>query len=469
MTTDFLKTQISGTIESIEKRRYSLKVNGIIESDDVVLQQFMSELRTLKNEYVKKMHVNEDGTPKEITQKDLGKGLVWVAYLSHTNRISSKDRNTVIDKLYEYYSGGHNDYSFANMFKLGMERRTEISSLASDNSIVIEDGSSRNNGERIRSDYRTYISDEFSKMDIRTITPEVLQEYSIQMLRDFYNTRGRKVKKKAFRENYRLVLNIAFDYASSQNICPNFVRDIAKFNPDKYLKLLDCNKKPTENVIFNKEQLDAMSEEIRQRFQQTHKYGICYSNGYMFLFARYTGLRIGEECALEKEDIDWDNNRIHVNKQQLCDKETDEYFVANYTKSENERGEIVDGRYVPLLPETREILLEMYEKQKQAGIKSKYVFANPDGSWIKKESQYTQFLERLSRKFGYKISNHHAIRKYFNSYVLIPAGIEVADRAKIMGHSIETNQNNYTFEHHDYCERSYAKLTNAKNAGNTGE
>ena len=92
------------------------------------------------------------------------------------------------------------------------------------------------------------------------------------------------------------------------------------------------------------------------------------------------------------------------------------------------------------------------------GIESEYVFANLDGSWIKSDTHYQKFLQRLSRKFGYEISNNHAIRMYFNSYVLIPAGVEVADRARILGHSPEVNLKFYTFESRDYCENAYNSI-----------
>ena len=69
-----------------------------------------------------------------------------------------------------------------------------------------------------------------------------------------------------------------------------------------------------------------------------------------------------------------------------------------------------------------------------------------------------QFLKRLCRKLKIPITNNHAIRMYFNSYVMIPAGIPVTDRAKILGHSPEINLKNYSFEDRSYCSKSAEKL-----------
>ena len=111
------------------------------------------------------------------------------------------------------------------------------------------------------------------------------------------------------------------------------------------------------------------------------------------------------------------------------------------------------------------MLFELFKKQKEVGIKSEFVFANIDGSIICK-SQYEQFVRRLTKRLNLEVNCHYAIRKYFNSFILIPAGIDVADRARIMGHSVETNLKYYTYEHLNYCDMSYEKLVSARNTSN---
>ena len=41
-----------------------------------------------------------------------------------------------------------------------------------------------------------------------------------------------------------------------------------------------------------------------------------------------------------------------------------------------------------------------------------------------------------------------------NSNVLIPMGISSADRAKLLGHSVETNEKNYSFAQKDYVNNA---------------
>ena len=46
----------------------------------------------------------------------------------------------------------------------------------------------------------------------------------------------------------------------------------------------------------------------------------------------------------------------------------------------------------------------------------------------------------------------------FNSNVLLPMGISVADRAALLGHSIETNINHYSYADKNYLENVRDRL-----------
>ena len=82
--------------------------------------------------------------------------------------------------------------------------------------------------------------------------------------------------------------------------------------------------------------------------------------------------------------------------------------------------------------------------QKGKGIASEYVFCNADGEWVKMNA-YESCLRRFMRSMGYSVTNNHAFRMSLNSNSLIPKGIPVADRARLLGHSVETNLRHYSF------------------------
>lgn len=64
------------------------------------------------------------------------------------------------------------------------------------------------------------------------------------------------------------------------------------------------------------------------------------------------------------------------------------------------------------------------------------------------------------KRLGLKRTNNHAIRMYFNSYVLIPKGFNVSERAQYLGHSEEVNLKHYTFvdEKETLLDKAEARL-----------
>ena len=450
----------------LENTIRSARINGIIWADDVVLLNTMNNrLRTMKTEYVNKNHITEDGMPRKISELTSGGKHFFVTYCAGKKKIKSSTLDGLYDKLYVFYSNDDkNYYSFGNMFQLALEQKKLSKGLTGD--ILTDDASKHNTIYKIERDYKRYIDGNFAKQDIRDLTPLIIKEYTFSKLNQINADLGHKISQKAF-SSYKGILNLTFGYADERNICTNFIDNKSKFKNRDFANLYDSSKKPVEEKVFSIEQICEMTEEIESRFKNTIKYGTCYTDGYMFKFSKLTGLRVAELCALLKSDLNFDNDFIHVHAQQLKKSGTQIYEYKPYTK--DEKGNSKGGRLVPLLPEAKALILELFEKQQIVGIDSEYVFANPDGSWIKSDTHYQKFLQRLSKKFGYPIHNNHAIRMYFNSYVLIPAGIDVVTRAKILGHSVEVNLRNYTFEDRKYCDNAYKSLcTLFEEQGTTG-
>lgn len=443
-------------IKKIEIASHNAIFSDIIGEDDVVLRETMnSRLRTFKIEYVKKMHVTETGEPRKICQKSYGKddGSYWITYLPDKRRLKCSTKQGLFEKLYEYYSGDRNNPTFGRLFEEAMEQRKRMKGITDTSA---GSASSQNTITRNYQDYEKYIDSGLANKNILEVTPSYLKEYTIDMLNRLNKINNKKIRKKAFQNNYKGILNIVFDYAEENGLCVNFVRNRNKFKDSDFSCLFDSSKKGADKKAYSPEEIEILDREVERRMNNPTKYGSCYTNGYMFKLAKLTGMRAAELSSLKKEDIVFDLKRIHVHSQQLKIKETLEYAYADYTK--NERGNAQGGRYVPLLPEAEKYLKKLFRLQDELGIDSEWVFTDEDGNWVKNDTQYIQFLKRMSRHFGLGITNNHAIRMYFNSYVLIPAGIMVTDRAKILGHSPEVNLHNYSFEDRKYCENAGNKI-----------
>ncbi|MCR4815474.1 MAG: tyrosine-type recombinase/integrase [Lachnospiraceae bacterium] len=436
--------------------------------DDVVLQGLMNVLCTLKKEYVLKNHVNKNGTPKRIEQKIHDGKTVWVTRLKDGSKKTALTEERLYDKLFTIYAvedpninldefkslDNNHNYSVRAIFKKAFAEKAESFGFTETTEGTV---SSVNTLDRYRQDYDRFIDENFAKEDIRFLQPNDIKKYCIETLNRLHSETGEFVKYKAFKDHFKAVLRLIWGYADEHDICSDIISNRNKFKTDDFKKLLDCSKPKAEEKAFDLKEIELIDEEIGKRMGQPGKYGICYTNGYMFRLSRWTGMRVGELGSLKWSDINFSKKTIHVHTQQLKNHKTYEVINVPWTKAE--QGNPSGGRFIPMFPQTIAILEELKEKQQLAGIKSEYVFANPDGSFISVDSQYIQFLQRISKKFGFGISNNHAIRIYFNSYVLVPAGVSLPNRAKILGHSEEVNLKYYTFEDREYLVDVNIKVT----------
>jgi len=167
------------------------------------------------------------------------------------------------------------------------------------------------------------------------------------------------------------------------------------------------------------------------------------------LFAIETGVRVGELCALKWADIL--EKSIHIHAQQLTKTEKGKKVYYYDTCTKNEKGISQDGREFPLTKKIAELLAEIKSLQEELHIDSEFIFCHEDGDWIKTNA-YETFLRRLCQSKGFQVTNNHALRMSLNSNVLLPMGVSVADRAAMLGHSIQTNLMFYSFAQKDYLD-----------------
>lgn len=155
-----------------------------------------------------------------------------------------------------------------------------------------------------------------------------------------------------------------------------------------YYKDCDLTVAKPEQKILSQEEIELLKAEVRKRMRYDKKYNGYFINGYAILISIETGMRVAELCALKWDDINFDKDFINIHSQQLyiVKKGGKEYYYVGYTK--NERGIPNGGRDFPLTT---------------------------------------------------------ALRMALNSNVFIPLGIPVTERARMLGHSVETNLRKYSF------------------------
>lgn len=401
--------------------------------DEVMLDIMTKKERSLKTKYVLKKHVTADGLPRVINEP-YGTIKGWSTHVIGKKRITATSYDALIEKLFDYYSDGFSVPTFENVFELAVAEKQDFKSA---NTIV-----------KYRADFNRFISTELKEMYLFDITHTYLRDYSVALIKK------RNMKKEAFRA-YKSVLNLVFNFAVAKDIVE--YNPASKLNNNDFYTICSQQYRIAEDKAMSPEQIADLTAEVNRRIANPTSYGeACYTNGYMFLLASMTGMRAGELCSLKWTDIR--NNKIHIHTQQLKNRQTGEYEYVLWTK--NEKGISRGGRLFPVTNDIRELLDKLKTNQEAAGIFSPWVFANPDGSWIIADTCYEKFLYRLCKSKFYTLTNNHAIRMYFNSYVMIPANIPVTNRAKLLGHSVEVNLKYYSFADYDYCEQALEALNN---------
>ncbi|MCF0142462.1 MAG: tyrosine-type recombinase/integrase, partial [Parasporobacterium sp.] len=427
--------QIIILLENMKKQKELLhtQINlGIIDEDGArdEFSMISKKERELHERLVFSNHVTADGTPRSISHHeptDSNPKDYYSTKMPDGRKLKAATYEALIDKLFCYYADGISDFSVRSVFNAALLEK-EVTENPKQNTI-----------ERNRAEFIKFISSDLASKDIRTITENDLKKY----IQDWVN---REYPKKQAYLSMKGILNLIFCYAHAHRIIPE--NPVAFIKNKIYLKSCDTKKAKPEEKILSPEEIQILRDEVRHRMTLA-KYGSYYINGYALLFAIETGVRVGELCALKWEDVK--ENSIHIHCQQLyrkCEGGKD-YYLVPYTK--NEKGQSADGREFPLTRKIREILAELKGKQMELGIQSEFIFCHEDGDWIKTDA-YITFLRRLCQSKNFKVTNNHALRMSLNSNVLIPKGVSVADRAAMLGHSIETNLKNYSFAQKDYLD-----------------
>ena len=214
-----------------------------------------------------------------------------------------------------------------------------------------------------------------------------------------------------------IVLGLAFKYAEEEyQITTPRIRYLKEEKKD--MRVLSVDEQLQLTIYLNSD-------------TNIYKFGI--------LLALYTGIRIGELCALQWEDI------------------TDEYIRINKTmtrvKTDNDKTEIRIGtpksnssnRLIP----TPQCLLPLINKFRNTG----YVLSNDKLNYTEPRLMQIKF-EKMIAKAGLCKTNFHALRHTFATRC-VEAGVDVKTLSEILGHSdVKTTLNKYVHSFFELKQKS---------------
>ena len=455
MTTKEHTIELLKLIKHIENEKELLNSQlklGIISADGASeeLAMLNKKEKTFRRDLVLKNHITESGDARVISHHeptDKAPKDYYITKLPNGKQMKAATYDKLIDKLFDFYTSGMCDFTLKSIFEAALLEK-EVTENPKQNTI-----------ERIRSDFLRFFSEDFVIQDVRRVNDIELKKYIQKWVNDTHP------KQKSFL-HFKSILNLIFGYAYGKHIIGE--NPVTFVNNKLYIKSCDTRKAKPEEKILSPAEIDILKEEVRHRMTQD-KYGSYYINGFALLFAIETGVRVGELCAIKWADVL--DNAIHIHSQQLSRKGEGgkEYYLVPYTK--NEIGESEDGRLFPLTQAIKDLLAEIKNIQTLMKIESEFIFCHEDGEWIKTDA-YLTFLRRMCQSKNFKVTNNHALRMSLNSNVLLPMGISPADRAAMLGHSIETNLKYYSFAQKDYIDNVRALLDQnytKNNEGNLGQ
>lgn len=308
---------------------------------------------------------------------------------------------------------------------------------------------------------RFFLKYEINKKDIRKIDEGYLDRYTHTMIASEAK-RGVPVTDKAFCA-YKGVLNLIFKYALRTHIIP--VNPVLLMIPNAVFAKSCVHRNPTsEQNILSDAETTMLETEIRRRMTMPmyNREDGYYLNGYTALLSKVTGMRAGELCALKWADVQ--DDCIHIHAQILYDKRKyGGWYYSAHTKNETKHEGY--GRDFPMFQKVKTLLDEIQKVQNELGIQSEFILAHKDGRNLLPDC-YEVAYEHICKDLGFSVTNNHALRKSLNSNEFVPDGIDVVDRAAMLGHTIETNIHCYTFAGKDYItkllEQEQEHLNNQK-------
>ena len=176
--------------------------------------------------------------------------------------------------------------------------------------------------------------------------------------------------------------------------------------------------------ICSKEKIYTLSKEDQNKLTSYIKANPNIKN-LGILLALYSGIRIGELCALRWEDIDFKNNILHINKtlQRIYikdDKEKISKIIITTPKTHNAEREIPISKCFANI-------LKTYKNEPNA-----YILSCSD-KWIEPRT-LRRYFNRISKKANINSINFHGLRHTFATNC-IKLGIDYKTVSELLGHA----------------------------------
>lgn len=261
----------------------------------------------------------------------------------------------------------------------------------------------------MKKNYEAHVKNKLGQLLINKIDYALLQKY--------FNSRADS--SIGVNKNVKKVINCAMNYA----IKANYIT----INPISLVDISGIDKTKDKDKILLNTEIDTIIEELNKTNDFTYQaYAIAIQIG------RYTGLRISEVFALEKSDIDFENDTIDVNKKLIYQNlKKDQLYYTNQMKSKSSKA------VIPLANILKNILVPWFNKNPY----DKAV-CDIEGNYIH-PSCFNLQVKKICMRFNIYF-HFHMLRHTFAT-TLATNNVDIKTTQELMRHSnFNTTMNIYT-------------------------
>lgn len=234
-----------------------------------------------------------------------------------------------------------------------------------------------------------------------------IAEFDYPLLQRYFNSLAANGIEK--NKNIRKAINRILNYAVKMGYLKN--------NPINLVTVKGVD------IVQNKEKVISLSDfyaiigELKEKGDFKHQ---CYAVALQI--GLFTGLRISEVLALEKDDIDFSHNLINVNKklnyQGLTKKE---FYITHQMKSKS------SSAYIPLADVLKDVLQEWFEHNPY-----ELIVCDIEGGYIN-PNVLSSDVKRVANKLNIHF-HYHMLRHTFAT-MLVTNKVDIKTTQELMRHS----------------------------------
>lgn len=247
--------------------------------------------------------------------------------------------------------------------------------------------------------YERNVKRELGNISIKNVDYALLQRY--------FNKRGSLGIET--NKSTRKALNRLLNYAVKVGYIKN--------NPINLVKVIGIENKREKDQVLLDTELNILLNALETANDFNKKaYSIAIQIG------KYTGLRVSEVFALEKEDINFDENCINVNRKLVYDGlKKDEIYSTHQMKSKGSKA------IIPLASVLKNVLIDWFKINPYDR-----VICDVEGKFINPKT-FSIFMKNLAKK--HKINfNFHMLRHTFAT-TLVMNDVDIKTTQELMRHS----------------------------------